>query len=169
MNRVLRRKPLIALGVNREIDGAAAEEMAALFVEAIAAPGFTADARARFATKKNLRLVVVKPRRADLMQLAGWLADKKLRVVIDSRFPLARVHEVLKLLVLQLDVLETMTPADFLDFRDYLFPASGFQSLQLRSGLSTLPLRARISTLPWERTSARPQREKMRASNTSLS
>jgi phosphoribosylaminoimidazolecarboxamide formyltransferase / IMP cyclohydrolase len=49
------------IGVNREIDGAAAEEMAALFVEAIAAPGFTADARARFATKKNLRLVVVKP------------------------------------------------------------------------------------------------------------
>jgi tryptophan 2,3-dioxygenase len=34
--------------------------------------------------------------------------------------------------VTQLDVLETMTPADFLDFRDYLFPASGFQSLQFR-------------------------------------
>src|SRR5271168_1214844 len=45
---------------------------------------------------------------------------------------LARVHEILKLLVAQFDVLETMTPADFLDFRDYLFPASGFQSLQFR-------------------------------------
>jgi tryptophan 2,3-dioxygenase len=45
---------------------------------------------------------------------------------------LARIHEILKLLVAQLDVLETMTPADFLDFRDYLFPASGFQSLQFR-------------------------------------
>jgi len=45
---------------------------------------------------------------------------------------LTRVHEILKLLVAQLDVLETMTPADFLDFRDYLFPASGFQSLQFR-------------------------------------
>jgi tryptophan 2,3-dioxygenase len=45
---------------------------------------------------------------------------------------LARVHEIIKLLVAQLDVLETMTPADFLDFRDYLFPASGFQSLQFR-------------------------------------
>jgi tryptophan 2,3-dioxygenase len=44
----------------------------------------------------------------------------------------ARIHEILKLLVAQLDVLETMTPADFLDFRDYLFPASGFQSLQFR-------------------------------------
>ena len=45
---------------------------------------------------------------------------------------LARVHEIFKLLVAQLDVLETMTPADFLDFRDYLIPASGFQSLQFR-------------------------------------
>src|SRR5215831_12356638 len=45
---------------------------------------------------------------------------------------LARVHEIIKLLVAQLDVLETMTPADFLDFRNYLFPASGFQSLQFR-------------------------------------
>src|SRR3984885_1731097 len=49
------------IGVNREIDEAAAEEMAKLFVEAIAAPAFTAGALARFATKKNLRLVVVKP------------------------------------------------------------------------------------------------------------
>jgi phosphoribosylaminoimidazolecarboxamide formyltransferase/IMP cyclohydrolase len=49
------------IGVNREIDEAAAEEMAKLFVEAIAAPAFTPGALARFATKKNLRLVVVKP------------------------------------------------------------------------------------------------------------
>jgi tryptophan 2,3-dioxygenase len=32
----------------------------------------------------------------------------------------------------QVDVLETMTPLDFLDFRDLLVPASGFQSLQFR-------------------------------------
>jgi tryptophan 2,3-dioxygenase len=43
-----------------------------------------------------------------------------------------RIHEILKLLVAQLDVLETMTPQDFLEFRDVLFPASGFQSLQFR-------------------------------------
>jgi len=48
------------IGVNRKVDGNAAEEMAALFVEAIAAPGFTAEAQARFAAKKNLRLVVVR-------------------------------------------------------------------------------------------------------------
>jgi phosphoribosylaminoimidazolecarboxamide formyltransferase / IMP cyclohydrolase len=49
------------IGVNREVDAQAAEEMAALFVEAIAAPGFTTEARSRFSAKKNLRLVVVKP------------------------------------------------------------------------------------------------------------
>ncbi len=49
------------IGVNRAVDSDAAEEMAALFVEAIAAPEFTPEARARFAAKKNLRLVVVRP------------------------------------------------------------------------------------------------------------
>lgn len=29
-------------------------------------------------------------------------------------------------------ILETMTPLDFMDFRNYLRPASGFQSLQFR-------------------------------------
>jgi phosphoribosylaminoimidazolecarboxamide formyltransferase/IMP cyclohydrolase len=47
------------IGVNGVIDGPAAEEMAKLFVEAIAAPGFTAEARAAFAKKKNLRLVEI--------------------------------------------------------------------------------------------------------------
>jgi tryptophan 2,3-dioxygenase len=45
---------------------------------------------------------------------------------------LNRIYEILRLLVAQLDVLETMTPFDFLDFRDLLMPASGFQSLQFR-------------------------------------
>ena len=49
------------IGINREVDGAAAEEIAKLFVEAIAAPSFTPEARERFATKKNLRLVEVRP------------------------------------------------------------------------------------------------------------
>jgi tryptophan 2,3-dioxygenase len=43
-----------------------------------------------------------------------------------------RVVEILDLLVKQIDIIETMTPMDFLDFRDYLVPASGFQSLQFR-------------------------------------
>jgi len=49
------------IGVNRPVDSAAAEEMAKLFVEAIAAPGFDPDARTRFAAKKNLRLMEIAP------------------------------------------------------------------------------------------------------------
>ena len=48
------------IGCNRVIDADAAEEIAKLFVEAIVAPGFTAEALTRFAAKKNLRLVEVK-------------------------------------------------------------------------------------------------------------
>jgi phosphoribosylaminoimidazolecarboxamide formyltransferase/IMP cyclohydrolase len=47
------------IGVNRVIDGAAAEEMAKLFLEVIAAPGFDNAAKEKFAAKKNLRLVEV--------------------------------------------------------------------------------------------------------------
>ncbi len=45
---------------------------------------------------------------------------------------LQRVVTILKVLVQQIDVLETMTPLDFLDFRDMLRPASGFQSYQFK-------------------------------------
>jgi phosphoribosylaminoimidazolecarboxamide formyltransferase/IMP cyclohydrolase len=49
------------IGVNRVIDGETAEEMAKLFLEVIAAPGFDDAAKAKFAAKKNLRLVQVAP------------------------------------------------------------------------------------------------------------
>ena len=45
---------------------------------------------------------------------------------------LTRVNTILRLLVGQMDVMETMTPLDFLDFRNLLRPASGFQSLQFK-------------------------------------
>ncbi len=45
---------------------------------------------------------------------------------------LQRVHVIERLLVQQVDVLETMTPQDFLEFRQRLAPASGFQSVQFR-------------------------------------
>lgn len=45
---------------------------------------------------------------------------------------LRRIREIQHLLIQQISVLETMTPLDFLGFRDYLFPASGFQSAQFR-------------------------------------
>jgi phosphoribosylaminoimidazolecarboxamide formyltransferase/IMP cyclohydrolase len=49
------------IGLNRPVDREAAEEMAKLFVEAIAAPGFEPAALEVFAAKKNLRLVQIKP------------------------------------------------------------------------------------------------------------
>jgi phosphoribosylaminoimidazolecarboxamide formyltransferase / IMP cyclohydrolase len=49
------------IGVNREVDEALAEEMAKLFVEAIAAPSFSETAQLKFSSRKNLRLLVVKP------------------------------------------------------------------------------------------------------------
>ena len=45
---------------------------------------------------------------------------------------LQRTSTILKVLVQQIDILETMTPMDFLDFRDMLRPASGFQSWQFK-------------------------------------
>ena len=47
------------IGVNRPIDGPAAEEMAKLFLEVIAAPKFDDAAKTKFSAKKNLRLVEV--------------------------------------------------------------------------------------------------------------
>lgn len=49
------------IGVNREVDGAAAAEIAKLFVEAIVAPGFTAAALQALSAKKNLRLLQIQP------------------------------------------------------------------------------------------------------------
>jgi acetoacetyl-CoA synthetase len=49
-----------------------------------------------------------------------------------ARHLLGRAHVIERLLVSQIDVLETMTPQDFLDFRAALAPASGFQSVQFR-------------------------------------
>ena len=45
---------------------------------------------------------------------------------------LQRVVTLLKVLVQQIDIIETMTPMDFPDFRNMLLPTSGFQSWQLK-------------------------------------
>ncbi len=45
---------------------------------------------------------------------------------------LDRIHQIQKVMDKQIDVLETMTPMDFLEFRDLLLPASGFQSYQFK-------------------------------------
>ena len=48
------------------------------------------------------------------------------------RHRLYRIIRILELLNQQVAVLETMTPLDFLEFRNALTPSSGFQSLQFR-------------------------------------
>lgn len=53
--------------------------------------------------------------------------DQTLQVVVHRS---RRIIEILRLLVDQINVMETMSSLDFLDFRDLLRPASGFQSIQ---------------------------------------
>ncbi|MEM7453179.1 MAG: tryptophan 2,3-dioxygenase family protein [Planctomycetota bacterium] len=45
---------------------------------------------------------------------------------------LQRVMTIQRVLIDQIDIIETMTPLDFLEFRDLLVPASGFQSIQFK-------------------------------------
>ncbi len=61
------------LGINREVDGPAAEAIAKLFVEAIVAPAFTSEALTHFAAKKNLRLLQITPTQTPriLKQISG--------------------------------------------------------------------------------------------------
>jgi tryptophan 2,3-dioxygenase len=49
-----------------------------------------------------------------------------------ARHLFRRSHVIERLMVEQVDVLETMSPQDFLKFRETLRPASGFQSVQFR-------------------------------------
>jgi phosphoribosylaminoimidazolecarboxamide formyltransferase/IMP cyclohydrolase len=77
--KALAADPVSAYGgviaINRTVDAAAAEEIAKLFVEAIAAPGFTDEALQRFASRRNLRLVEVHaaPPRPVVKQVSGGL------------------------------------------------------------------------------------------------
>ncbi|NWY36948.1 T23O dioxygenase, partial [Sylvia atricapilla] len=60
----------------------------------------------------------------------GHVRDERNMLKVITR--MNRIALILKLLVEQFSVLETMTALDFFDFRYYLSPASGFQSLQFR-------------------------------------
>ena len=64
--------------------------------------------------------------------LVGTDASSGGRDLWFARHLLTRMHVIERVLVQQIDVLETMTPQDFLQFRQRLAPASGFQSVQFR-------------------------------------
>lgn len=76
-NRALEADPVSAfggvIGINRAVDADAAAEIAKLFVEAIVAPDFTAEALNVLSAKKNLRLLRIKPAKVDrvLKQISG--------------------------------------------------------------------------------------------------
>lgn len=76
---------------------------------------------------------------ADIMA-SGTISDNSpdLQKIVHR---LHRVGRILDLAVQQIDVLDTMTPLDFLDFRDLLRPASGFQSVQFKVLEARLGLR----------------------------
>ena len=57
------------------------------------------------------------------------LDDRNLGTIVQR---LGRVVTILRVLIEQINIMETMTPLDFLDFRDLLIPASGFQSVQFK-------------------------------------
>ena len=69
-------------------------------------------------------------------QLLHELGDARDRMLAQDaytpRVRLERCHVILRVLIEQVDVLETMTPQDFGTFRSVLAPASGFQSVQFR-------------------------------------
>merc|ERR1712110_480385 len=71
--------------------------------------------------------------------------EEKVMLTMLSR--LHRIETIFDLLINQFKVIETMTPMDFLEFRDYLVPASGFQSLQFRE----LSIRMGISETTFKR------------------
>jgi len=63
--------------------------------------------------------------------------DEAMKLLAESRVKrathfLRRVVAIMKVLVNQIHILETMSPQDFLGFRNNLNPASGFQSTQFR-------------------------------------
>jgi phosphoribosylaminoimidazolecarboxamide formyltransferase/IMP cyclohydrolase len=78
--KALKTDPISAFGgvlaFNCEVDGAAAEEMAKLFIEVVIAPSFTAEALKAFGVKKNVRLLELsgmdKPLKGfDVKRIAG--------------------------------------------------------------------------------------------------
>jgi tryptophan 2,3-dioxygenase len=55
--------------------------------------------------------------------------DKNMGVVLHR---LSRIKSIQRVLIQQIDIIQTLTPLDFLEFRDLLVPASGFQSIQFK-------------------------------------
>jgi tryptophan 2,3-dioxygenase len=75
--------------------------------------------------------------------------------ISSARHLLARVHTIERVMIEQVNVIESMSPQDFMKFREHLAPASGFQSVQFRelefvSGLKDKRYLERLDLSPEE-------------------
>src|SRR6187455_1473123 len=88
----------------------------------------------------------------DLIKLQDCLSDP----AHHDELLFITVHQAYELWFKQIHILETMTPLNFLAFRDELNPASGFQSMQFReiefsSGLKDERILAEFAEDPFAR------------------
>ncbi|KAK4528654.1 hypothetical protein GAYE_SCF62G6599 [Galdieria yellowstonensis] len=65
----------------------------------------------------------------EILSCIEIFCDKRLALVLHR---LERIKQIEDVMIQQIEIIQTITPQEFLDFRDYLFPASGFQSYQFR-------------------------------------
>jgi tryptophan 2,3-dioxygenase len=96
------------------------------------------------------------------------IEEERLSIIVHR---LQRIAEIQKVMIAQFSILETMTPLDFLDFRDALIPASGFQSLQfkqLEKKLGILHQHAPSTVTHMEHALSQPDQEKLKAQPDSL-
>ncbi len=106
----------------------------------------------------------------ELGSIKGMFEDNLMdeREISTAVARLERIIEIQKLLIQQINVMETMTAMDFLDFRQYLFPASGFQSLQFRVVENLLGLkpdqRLQYNNMPYDIVFSGQQKEILRSS-----
>jgi tryptophan 2,3-dioxygenase len=95
----------------------------------------------------------------ELDHLVGLLDRQE---VPRAQHTLKRILTILKVLVAQLDILETMTPLEFLSFRDRLESGSGFQSYQFRELEFSLGWKQRQALERYSAGSAHRQRLEVR-------
>jgi len=99
-------------------------------------PGTTREPVRRPAHDELLFITIHQVYELWFQQVLHELGDARDRMLAGEeylpRLRLQRAHAIERVLIEQVDVLETMTPQDFLAFRALLAPASGFQSVQFR-------------------------------------
>lgn len=84
-----------------------------------------------------------------LHEMQAWGTRLEAGDVHRAQHTMGRILRILKVMVAQIDILETMTPLEFSSFRDTLATASGFQSVQFRELESVLGFRDKSTLAPF--------------------